>query len=90
MKTWVQSLALLTGLRIWRCPELWCQLHTCDLDPAWLWLWLAEAAPVGSLARELPYATDRALKCKKKKKKLFELGFLKSNLKITSCYQKGI
>ena len=29
MRSWVRSLALLSGLRIWRCPELWCrsQMH---------------------------------------------------------------
>ena len=25
---WVQSLALLSGLRIWCCHELWCRLQT--------------------------------------------------------------
>ena len=28
MKTWVRSLASLSGLRIWRCLELWCRLQT--------------------------------------------------------------
>ena len=28
MWTWVQSLALLSGLRIWRCRELWCRSQT--------------------------------------------------------------
>ena len=28
MRTWVQSLALLSGLRIWRCLELWCRSQT--------------------------------------------------------------
>ena len=28
MRTRVQSLALLSGLRILRCPELWCRLQT--------------------------------------------------------------
>ena len=27
-RLWVQSLALLSGLRIWRCPELWCRSQT--------------------------------------------------------------
>ena len=27
MKLWVQSLALLSGLRIWRCHELQCRLQ---------------------------------------------------------------
>ena len=28
MRSWVRSLALLTGLRIQRCRELWCRLQT--------------------------------------------------------------
>ena len=28
MRTWVQSLASLSGLRIWCCHELWCKLQT--------------------------------------------------------------
>ena len=28
MRIWVQSLALLSGLRIWHCCELWCRLPT--------------------------------------------------------------
>ena len=28
MRLLVQSLALLSGLRIWRCPELWCRSQT--------------------------------------------------------------
>ena len=28
MKLWVQSLALLSGLRIWCCHELWCKSQT--------------------------------------------------------------
>ena len=27
MRLWVQSLALLSGLRIWHCHELWCSLQ---------------------------------------------------------------
>ena len=27
MRTWVRSLALLSGLRIWHCCELWCRLQ---------------------------------------------------------------
>ena len=41
-------------------------------DLVWLWLWLwrrpAAVAPVGSLAKELPYATGEALKKRKKGK----------------------
>ena len=28
MRIQVQSLPLLSGLRVWRCHELWCRLHT--------------------------------------------------------------
>ena len=37
MRLWVPSLALLSGLRIWRCHELWCRLKTrlgSDVDVA--------------------------------------------------------
>ena len=34
MRIPVQSLAPLSGLKIWRCLELW-----CSLDPTLLWLW---------------------------------------------------
>ena len=47
-------LALLSGLRIQHCRELWCRL--------------AAAAPIRPLAWELPYATGgEALKKKKKR-----------------------
>ena len=43
------------------------QRHSSDL--VWLWLWqrLAAIAPTGPLAWEPPYATDEALKSKKKR-----------------------
>ena len=53
MRLWVRSLALLSGSRIQRCCELWCRLSA--------------TAPIGPLAWEPPYATDVALKKKKKK-----------------------
>ena len=28
MRTWIRSLASLSGLRIWRCRELWCGSQT--------------------------------------------------------------
>ena len=50
----VQSLASLSGLRIWRCLELWCK-------PA--------AIPsIQPLAWELAYAVGVALESKKKEK----------------------
>ena len=76
---WVQSLALLSGLRKRHCCELWgrsccreCGVgHRCGSDPILLWLWCrpAAAAPVRPPAWELPYATSTSLKSKKKKKK---------------------
>ena len=59
MRTQVRSLALLRGLRIWHCCELWCRSQMrlgsgiavscvagrrCGLDLALLWLWLWLAA----------------------------------------------
>ena len=61
MRLWVQSLALLSGLRIWCCCELWCRLLL------WLWRRPAAVALVGPLAREPPYATGVALEKTKKK-----------------------
>ena len=43
--------------------------HRHSLDPAWLWCMPAAAAPIQTLAWELPYAADVVLKRKKKKKK---------------------
>ena len=43
VRLWVQSLALLNGLKIWHCHELWCRP--------------AAVAPIQPLAWEPPYAT---------------------------------
>ena len=60
MKMWVQSLALLSGLRIPCCCELWCRS--------------AATAPIRPLAWEPPYAEgvdlEKAKHQKKKKKKI--------------------
>ena len=67
MRLWVQSLALLSGLRIWRCHELWCVVgHRQGLDLALLWLWCrpGATAPIRSLAWEPPYVPGAALKKK--------------------------
>ena len=37
MRMWVRSLALLSGLRIWRCCKLWCR------SQMWLWSGIAVA-----------------------------------------------
>ena len=52
---WVQSLASLSGLRIWCCCELWCKP--------------AATALIRPLAWEPPYAKGAALKEQKTKKK---------------------
>ena len=71
MKLWVQSLASLSGLRIWHCHELWCGSQMWLSDPALLWLWcrLAAVALIRPLAWEPPYATGVALKSKTKQNK---------------------
>ena len=55
MKLLVQSLALLSGLRIRHCRELWCRL--------------AATAPIRPLAWEPPYAKGAALEKTKRPKK---------------------
>ena len=64
MRMQVQSLALLSVLRIWHCYELWCRLQM------WLRSGIA-VAPVWPLAWEPPcaalWAAPQALKSQKKK-----------------------
>ena len=57
MRMQVGSLALLCGLRIQRCHELWCRLQTQ----------LAATAQIGPLAWEAPYAMGVALERQKDK-----------------------
>ena len=67
MRLRLQSLVLLSGLRIWCC----CSVdHRCSLDPALLWLWSRPAATalIQPLAWEPLYAVGTAKKEKKKKK----------------------
>ena len=59
----VRSLSLFTGLRIWRCCELWCKSQTrlgsgvaVDLALPWLWRRPAAVALIRPLAWEPPYA----------------------------------
>ena len=66
MRTQVQYLALLSGLRIWHCRDLWCRSQIR------LGSRVAEAvasgtALIGPLDWELPYAMGTAPKRKKKK-----------------------
>ena len=56
---WVQSLALLSRLRIWHCRDLWCRP--------------AAVAPIRPLAWEPPFAAGTALGKKKKKDKLLDV-----------------
>ena len=66
MRTQVPSLALLGGLGIVVSYGVG---HRHDSDPALLWLWHKPVAPapIGTLAREPPYAVGVALKRQKKK-----------------------
>ena len=63
------SPASLSGLRIWRCHQLWCrskmQLRSCGAVAV---VKLAATAATGPLAWEPPHAVGAALKSKKKKK----------------------
>ena len=62
------SLASFCGLGIWHCCELWYRLQNRrSSGVAFLWLWCrpADAAPIQSLAWELPYATSAAIEGKK-------------------------
>ena len=70
MRLWVRSLALLNGLRIQRCRELWCRSQT-QLGSG---VAVALARPVATalirpLAWEPPYAAGAAQRNSKKKKK---------------------
>ena len=69
MRLQVQSLAMLSGLRIRHCRELWCRSR-CGLDLVLLWLWRRPAAtsPIKPLAWEPPYIPGAALKRQKDKK----------------------
>ena len=61
-------MALLTGLRIWHCYELWCSSQTWHRScVAVLWCRLVATAPIGPLTWELTYGVVAALKRPKKK-----------------------
>ena len=78
MKLWVRSLALLSGLSIRRCHELWCRLQT-QLNPMllWLWHWLVATAPIGPLTWEPPYVAGVAQEMAKRQKKKREEKYCK-------------
>ena len=65
MRLRVRSLAVLSGIRIWRCRELW---YRSDPELLWLWHRPAATAPVRPLAWELPYAAGSSPRKGKKKK----------------------
>ena len=70
MRTLIQSLAPLRGLRILHCCELWYR------SQLWLGSGIAVAVAV-ALAQEFPYAAGAALK-KKKKKNDFRVMIIKT------------
>ena len=69
MRTQVRSLALLSGLRIWCCCELWygsqTQLRSCIAVAV---VYAGSYSLIQPLAWEPPYASDVALKKYKNKK----------------------
>ena len=70
MRSWVWSLASLSGLRIQYGHELWCKLQTqliSHTDVAMAKQ--AATAPIQPLAGEPPYAAGAAQRKSKKKKK---------------------
>ena len=38
LRMWIRSLALLSGLGIWSCHELWCRSQTLSSGPELLWV----------------------------------------------------
>ena len=60
MRTWVRSLASLSGLSISCCHELWCR-SKMQLPLLWLWYRPAATAPVRPLAWEPPCTVGAAL-----------------------------
>ena len=73
----VRSLALLSGLRIWHCRELWCGSQTRLRSPLlWLWRRPAATAPIRPLAWELPCVVGLAVKRKNIKLDSFKCCYL--------------
>ena len=80
IRTWVGSLASISGLRIWRCRELQCRSQTWlgsgVAVSVWLWCRPVARASIQPLAWELPYAMGRALtKNKKQMGKKYKSGW---------------
>ena len=69
-RTWVGSLAFLSGLMSWHHLELWCRLQAqLRSGVAMAVAWSAAVVPTWPLAWEFSYVTDTALKISKEKKK---------------------
>ena len=72
MRLWVRLLALLGGLRIQCCHELWCSGvgRRRGSDPELLWLWCRPVATarIRPLAWEPPYAKGAAQEMAKRQK----------------------
>ena len=66
MRMWVWSLALLSGLSIQHCHELWCRSQSSS-DLALLWCRPVATALMRPIAWELPYAKRLAVKSENKK-----------------------
>ena len=70
----VQSLALLSGLRIWRCCDLWCrsqmQLEFSVAVVWWLWRRPVAIAPMRLLVCEPSCAAGAALEKTKRQKRI--------------------
>ena len=70
MRTQVRSLALLSGLKMRGCRELWCRLQMrLRSGVVVAVVSVAAAAPIGPLAWELLYAAHEALKRKQQQQK---------------------
>ena len=68
-RTWVRSLASLSGLRIQRCHELWCRSKTrLGSYVAVAVVYAGSCSSNSPLAWEPPYAASTALKRQKRKK----------------------
>ena len=69
MRMQVWSLASISGVRIWRCRELWCWSQMW-LGSHVLWPWCRQAATawIRPLAWESPYAVGRDIKWSQKRK----------------------
>ena len=68
MRMQLQSLASLSGLRIWCCYEMWCRL--------------AAVALIGHQSQELPYAAGVVIKRRKKFLKILDLWLVRLQTRV--------